>query len=155
MARGKRTAYGSCVISRLPPSPLQDTHMTPQRFTAILLLGGGVALGVALDRSARQVVRPLEAIQTRAQTVAAPARNASDSNAVTQDEATIIRVAREITPTVVSVSQPEGSGSGIIVNRDGVILTNAHVVGQSQRVEVGLADGRTLTGQVSGVDRTI
>jgi serine protease Do len=129
--------------------------MTPQRFTAILLLGGGVALGVVLDRSARQVVRPLEANQTRAQTVAAPARNASDSNAVTQDEATIIRVAREITPTVVSVSQPEGSGSGIIVNGDGVILTNAHVVGAARNVEVGLADGRTVTGQVAGVDRSI
>src|SRR5512132_3388642 len=105
MALGKRTAYGSCVISRLPPPPSPETLMAPQRIAPILLLGGGVALGVVLDRSARQIVRPLEAnesaAQRAAQTVAvAPIRNASDSNAVTQDEATIIRVAREITPTV-------------------------------------------------------
>jgi S1-C subfamily serine protease len=133
--------------------------MNPSRTITTVALVGGVAIGIALGRSGRQVVRPLAANQTAgapATTVsrAAP-QNASDPNALTQDEATIIRVAREIRPTVVSVSQRAGSGSGIIVNRDGVVLTNAHVVGQSRTVEVGLADGRTLTGQVAGVDPTI
>ena len=105
------------------------------------------------------VVQPLAANQTpaapaRVVPTAAPA-NAADPSSFTQDEATTIRVAREITPTVVSVSQRAGSGSGIIVNRDGVVLTNAHVVGQARTVEVGLADGRTLTGEVAGVDPTI
>jgi serine protease Do len=133
--------------------------MTPQRIITTVALVGGIAIGIALDRSGRQVVRPLAANQTpsapaRVVPTAAPA-NPADPNSFTQDEATIIRVAREITPTVVSVSQRAGSGSGIIVNRDGVVLTNAHVVGQSRTVEVGLADGRTLTGQVAGVDPTI
>jgi S1-C subfamily serine protease len=76
-------------------------------------------------------------------------------NAVTEDEAMVIRVARAMTPTVVSVAQAEGSGSGIIVDKSGLVLTNAHVVGNSRTVEVGLADGRTLNGQVLGRDPTI
>lgn len=133
--------------------------MNPYRAITTVALVGGVAIGIALGRSGRQAVRPLAANQTAGAPVTPVSRAApqtgSDPNALTQDEATIIRVAREITPTVVSVSQRAGSGSGIIVNRDGVVLTNAHVVGQSRTVEVGLADGRTLTGQVAGVDPTI
>ena len=60
-----------------------------------------------------------------------------------------------ITPAVVSVSQDEGSGSGINVDRSGMVLTNAHVVGNSRMVAVGLADGRTLDGRVLGRDPTV
>jgi len=133
--------------------------MNAYRTITTVALVGGVVIGIALGRSGRQVVRPLAANQTAGAPVTPVSRvapqNPSDQNGLTQDEATVIRVAREITPTVVSVSQRAGSGSGIIVNRDGVVLTNAHVVGQSRTVEVGLADGRTLTGQVAGVDPTI
>ena len=70
-----------------------------------------------------------------------------------QDEATIIRVARSATPAVVSVTTPGvGSGSGIIIRADGVILTNAHVVADASQVEIGLADGRRAIGQVLGRD---
>jgi S1-C subfamily serine protease len=40
----------------------------------------------------------------------------------------------------------------VIIQRDGVILTNAHVVGNAQVVQIGLADGRRLQGQVIGRD---
>jgi serine protease Do len=69
------------------------------------------------------------------------------------DESTIIRVARQASPAVVSVeTRGVGAGSGVIIRRDGVILTNAHVVGNAQSVEVGLADGRRSTGRVLGRD---
>jgi len=125
--------------------------MTAQRFTIIATLAIGVGIGIALDHSNRDVVRPLRASQA----TPATAQLVSDPGGFTQDEATIIRVAREITPTVVSVTQAQGAGSGIIVSRDGVVLTNAHVVGESRTVDVGLADGRTLRGQVVGRDPTI
>jgi serine protease Do len=70
----------------------------------------------------------------------------------TSHEAMVIRAARAITPTVVGISRGGGAGSGVIVRADGVILTNAHVVGNAARVEVQLADGRTLTGTVRGRD---
>ena len=72
------------------------------------------------------------------------------------DEAAIIRVARGITPAVVSVvQQGVGSGSGVIIRADGVILTNAHVVGDARTVEVGLADGRRVAGTVLARDPAV
>ncbi|HEU4522543.1 MAG TPA: trypsin-like serine protease, partial [Thermoanaerobaculia bacterium] len=56
----------------------------------------------------------------------------------TSEEQTVIRVAREVTPAVVSVMRSGGSGSGVIIRSDGVV-TNAHVVGRAQRVTVRLA----------------
>lgn len=46
-----------------------------------------------------------------------------------------------------------GVGSGFIVDGNGVILTNAHVVDGADRVTVTLKDGRTFDGQVLGEDR--
>jgi serine protease Do len=71
------------------------------------------------------------------------------------EEETVIRVARTATPTVVAVSRRDGSGSGVIVRADGIILTNAHVVGNARSVEVRTADGRTFTGEVLGSDPTV
>ena len=45
-----------------------------------------------------------------------------------------------------------GQGSGFIIDRSGVILTNAHVVNQADKVTVILKDGRSLEGKVQGVD---
>lgn len=45
-----------------------------------------------------------------------------------------------------------GTGSGFIINRDGVILTNAHVVAGADDVEVTLKDGRKFKGKVLGSD---
>jgi S1-C subfamily serine protease len=44
-------------------------------------------------------------------------------------------------------------GSGVIFSRDGFILTNDHVTIGEKHVSVGLRDGRTLNGEVTGRDR--
>jgi S1-C subfamily serine protease len=46
----------------------------------------------------------------------------------------------------------QGSGSGVIIESDGLILTNHHVVEDADTVEVILADGRTFEGEVAGID---
>jgi len=45
-----------------------------------------------------------------------------------------------------------GSGSGVIVSPDGLIITNGHVVGDAKDVTVILDDGSVLDGTVTGVD---
>jgi S1-C subfamily serine protease len=45
-----------------------------------------------------------------------------------------------------------GQGSGFIVDANGIVLTNAHVVDKADRVTVTLKDGRVLNGTVQGVD---
>ena len=45
-----------------------------------------------------------------------------------------------------------GTGSGFIINANGQILTNAHVVNGADTVSVTLKDGRTFEGEVLGQD---
>ncbi|KKI99237.1 HhoA/HhoB/HtrA family serine endopeptidase [Prochlorothrix hollandica] len=46
----------------------------------------------------------------------------------------------------------KGQGSGFIVDSSGVILTNAHVVDQADRVTITLKNGQQFEGEVRGVD---
>ncbi|WP_414751950.1 HhoA/HhoB/HtrA family serine endopeptidase [Anabaena sp. CCY 9910] len=46
-----------------------------------------------------------------------------------------------------------GTGSGFILSEDGQLLTNAHVVADTDTVQVTLKDGRTFEGKVLGVDQ--
>ncbi|MBW4637425.1 MAG: trypsin-like peptidase domain-containing protein [Gloeocapsa sp. UFS-A4-WI-NPMV-4B04] len=45
-----------------------------------------------------------------------------------------------------------GTGSGFILGRDGRLITNAHVVADTDTVQVTLKDGRIFEGKVVGVD---
>jgi len=45
-----------------------------------------------------------------------------------------------------------GTGSGVVVAPDGLILTNSHVAGTASRVEVTTADGRDLHARLVGND---
>ena len=47
-----------------------------------------------------------------------------------------------------------GEGSGFVIQSDGLILTNAHVVEGATRVTVQLTDRREYTAKVIGVDKT-
>ncbi len=46
-----------------------------------------------------------------------------------------------------------GQGSGFIIDGSGIVLTNAHVVNQADRVTVTLKDGRSFEGEVRGTDQ--
>ncbi|HEX5832126.1 MAG TPA: trypsin-like peptidase domain-containing protein [Gemmatimonadaceae bacterium] len=116
--------------------------MRAGRAAAVVALVAGVGVGIGIGVMGREQVRPLVAKQQ------APAR-------MSVAESTVIDVAKRVAPTVVSVSRDGGSGSGVIVRGDGVILTNAHVVGEARAVEIGLANGRRVRGEVLGRDPSL
>jgi serine protease Do len=81
------------------------------------------------------------------------------------DEEKTIKAVEKISPCVVSVStkrrlrynlfntfEMTGAGSGIIMNPDGYVLTNNHVVEGTSTVDVYLCDGKKYEGQVIGTD---
>jgi 2-alkenal reductase len=47
---------------------------------------------------------------------------------------------------------PGGTGSGVLIDPTGLILTSGHVVGAADAVEVILEDGTVMDGTVSGID---
>ncbi|MBP5513864.1 MAG: Do family serine endopeptidase [Bacteroidaceae bacterium] len=52
--------------------------------------------------------------------------------------------------------QPDrkGAGSGVIISQDGYIVTNNHVVGQADAINVKLNDGREFKGRIIGTDES-
>ena len=50
------------------------------------------------------------------------------------------------------VPRQSGAGSGVVVSKDGYLLTNNHVVDGADEVKVRLADGRELAAKVIGRD---
>jgi S1-C subfamily serine protease len=61
-------------------------------------------------------------------------------------------VVDRVQPSVVSVLVPEGQGSGVVYDADGLIVTNAHVVGDTRAAEVVLLNGTHLEARVRATD---
>jgi len=85
--------------------------------------------------------------------------NIPDDNQV--DEMNLVDLYSAVNPAVVNITVfsesegfllPEGQGSGFVIDVDGDIVTNAHVVHGSEEVEVTFYDGATFTAEVLGED---
>ncbi len=72
-------------------------------------------------------------------------------------------VGLKVVPSIVTVEvgtddpsgtfRPLGSGSGVVLNADGAIATNHHVVGDADQVRVTFQDGRIYDAELVGSDR--
>jgi len=68
------------------------------------------------------------------------------------------QVAENVRPAVVAITAQTrgggGEGSGVIVDGEGHIVTNDHVVSSAEKLSVTLSDGRILPASVVGTDPT-
>ncbi|HEV2087548.1 MAG TPA: trypsin-like peptidase domain-containing protein [Cryptosporangiaceae bacterium] len=81
------------------------------------------------------------------------ADRSSDAAATTGKALPLPEVVRRVEPSVVTVFVGQGSGSGVVYRNGGVVVTNAHVVGEARQAELGLADGSRTSATVVAVDR--
>jgi putative serine protease PepD len=117
-----------------------------------LLLGGAAGVGGAAWYDAWQGNDSTNAPSSTSGPVKA-------SNAATAPSGSVEKVAASVLPSVVKInvtgSSGSGSGSGIVLKKDGYILTNNHVVslaGNDGSITVNFNDGTTVKANVVGTD---
>jgi len=64
-------------------------------------------------------------------------------------------IVAEVKPATVYIETTEGVGSGMIIDAEGYILTNAHVVAGVSTAKVKLSDGHLYSAEVKGRDEII
>ena len=79
------------------------------------------------------------------------------------DSTEIVSIAELATKTIVQVQVgilnedgdflPNGGGSGVVISNDGLIMTNHHVIDESNEVRVIFEDGRMYESQIIGSDK--
>jgi serine protease Do len=129
-----------------------------------VMIAGGVTPGPVVSTAPRRPAPPAEAKPAGARAVAGMVNFAD--------------VAERINPAVVNIDATskatrerrrgddldpgrefdgprQGSGSGFLIDREGYILTNHHVIAGAERITVTMADGRAFRGQVVGADPAI
>ena len=68
-------------------------------------------------------------------------------------EERIKALVRQVSPSVVAVEVGFGTGSGVVISAEGLVLTAGHVCGRPNRtVHFTFDDGRTATGRTLGVN---
>ncbi|MFZ2444770.1 MAG: trypsin-like peptidase domain-containing protein [Syntrophobacteraceae bacterium] len=85
-----------------------------------------------------------------------------ESSALTAMEESTIRAYEKVAPSVVNITTMQcdqeffwcatpaqsGSGSGVVLRDDGLIVTNNHVIANARQISVALSDGRRLEARV-------
>ena len=90
----------------------------------------------------------------------------SSASALTAEEVLTIKAYEKVAPSVVNLTTQvceaeffycatpsiTGSGSGVVLREDGLIITNSHVVSGAQTIRVVLSDGRRLEARITASD---
>src|ERR1700704_3286335 len=144
-----------------PVQPVPSFPHRPARSMAAAMLAAGLVVGSiaggaigAVLTSHRNATTGARAAATAAPGVGAPAPSPGSFAAIYQQTKDgVVTITTSVSRGGArSFSQAEGSG--IVVDKQGDILTNAHVVAGASQVQVTFSDGHTTSGQVKGVDQS-
>ncbi len=116
-------------------------HTSSALISARLIVLGGLSLTLF------NAVSPVELL--RLQSFGQPSGQVQKAIAQSEDDINV-RVYQAASPAVVTIDTDSGTGSGVIVSADGLILTNAHVVDGADTVKVFLPDRQEYEGRVVG-----
>jgi S1-C subfamily serine protease len=88
---------------------------------------------------------------TTASTTQASTSSSSTNTVQTQEESAIATIEPSVVELIVTTAQGQQSGSGVIINTNGDIITNNHVVNGGQTIQAVLSNGKTENAQLVGV----
>jgi len=126
---------------------------------ALVLIAAGFVIGT--------MTVPTNAVPAFASSLPAPAAQTTTNEPVLDSERIYADVYNRISQSVVSINVVarttnasfqgqdglvEGSGSGFVIDQQGHIVTNNHVVEGATRIEVSFFDGTIARGEVVGLD---
>ena len=165
----QQTGFGEVPpMSQKPHTPKNKKHSRGLALglcgvaAACLLFAGGAVVGnMAFGGHANSDSGASASTSDSAPTLQINSKPESDSsnssdNYDTADGMAGEDIYKKVNPSVVSVisttSEGTGSGSGVIMSKDGYIITNNHVVDGAQSVSVQLSDGTSLDAKIIGTD---
>ena len=165
----QQTGFGEVPpMSQKPHTPKNKKHSRGLALglcgvaAACLLFAGGAVVGnMAFGGNANSDSGTSASTSDSAPTLQINSKPESDSsnssdNYDTADGMAGEDIYKKVNPSVVSVisttSEGTGSGSGVIMSKDGYIITNNHVVDGAQSVSVQLSDGTSLDAEIIGTD---
>ena len=119
---------------------------------SLLILVSGMLIGLIINSGdTNQVTNASPKISSQ---LTISSEDVERSPLFTSDEP-VASVAETVAPSVVRIDTATGTGSGIIYDENGSVVTNAHVVLGADTVEIQLADGTRATGKVVGSDPAV
>ena len=165
----QQTGFGEVPpMSQKPHTPKNKKHSRGLALglcgvaAACLLFAGGAVVGnMAFGGHANSDSGASASTSDSAPTLQINSKPTSDSsnssdNYDTADGMAGEDIYKKVNPSVVSVisttAEGTGSGSGVIMSKDGYIITNNHVVDGAQSVSVQLSDGTSLDAEIIGTD---
>lgn len=165
----QQTGFGEVPpMSQKPHTPKNKKHSRGLALglcgvaAACLLFAGGAVVGnMAFGGNANSDSGASASTSDSAPTLQINSKPTSDSsnssdNYDTADGMAGEDIYKKVNPSVVSVisttAEGTGSGSGVIMSKDGYIITNNHVVDGAQSVSVQLSDGTSLDAEIIGTD---
>ena len=163
----QQTGFGEVPpMSQKPHTPKNKKHSRGLALglcgvaAACLLFAGGAVVGnMAFGGNANSDSGTSASASDSAPTLQINSKPESDSsnssdNYDTADGMAGEDIYKKVNPSVVSVisttAEGTGSGSGVIMSKDGYIITNNHVVDGAQSVSVQLSDGTSLDAEIIG-----
>jgi putative serine protease PepD len=158
------------VSARIQPAPVKTKSGGAMFFAGALVagvLGAVLTLGVlaATGTFAETQSTPTTTLAAVSQETVTPVPQVTNQiiNGV-GSSVNPTAVALKVVPSIVTVNVfqegsdqegillPTGSGSGVVISKDGYIITNNHVVEDSTDFEVTFEDGRIYTAELVGTD---
>lgn len=118
---------------------------------AFVLIAFGFILGTTVLNTSASSVHLLPAVQAPLEV----------PDPITENERYFASIYERVSPSVVSINvvglSQDGNlfsagGTGFVIDKDGHIVTNNHVVDGAERIEVNFLDGTIVRGQVVGLD---